>query len=65
MELEPWERLDRPISTDNLRDTLDQLVTAGVRPLQHALGGLTVRRFHRSIFLRSARSIAIMYRIIQ
>jgi hypothetical protein len=37
MELKPWERLDRPISTDSPRDTLDQLVTAGLRPVQRAL----------------------------
>jgi hypothetical protein len=37
MEMKPWERLDRPISTDSPREMLDQLITAGLRPVQRAL----------------------------
>ena len=53
MEREPWERFDRPIVADDMREMLDELLTAGVRPLHLTFCVPPIHLFHSSLFPRS------------
>ena len=60
MEVQPFQRFKLPIFTDGLRDTLNQLLSVGLRTLGLVGDLLETERFHMPSSLAAPVSIDIL-----
>jgi len=49
VQVQPWEGLGVPVSAEDARDSLNQLLALGLRPLRFALRLLGVHRTHTNL----------------